>query len=103
MNTGLRPIKMKIDGQEIRAMPKRNFAMSMAINKTTMMREVPTTIYQAAWEQNIKIPILCHREHMEPVAVCRLCCVDIGGGKLVPACQYPVSEGLDVKTHRTSE
>ena len=27
----------------------------------------------------IKIPILCHREHMNPVAVCRFCAVDVGG------------------------
>src|SRR5260221_5112499 len=40
------------------------------------------------------VPILCHREHMRPVAVCRICMVEIKGpGVLVPACQRPIDAG----------
>src|SRR3954466_8284387 len=71
-----------------------------------------TTIYDAAArlygdEANIPIPTLCHLPHMKPVAVCRLCVVQIYGQKrgkraaerkLLPACQHPVKNGMEVFT-----
>ncbi len=75
-----------------------------------------TTIYDAARklyveqigdEKKIPIPILCHQPHMTPVAVCRLCIVQIYGQKrgrraaerkLLPACQHEVKEGMEVFT-----
>ena len=75
-----------------------------------------TTIYDAAVrlyvkqpgdEAKIPIPILCHQEHMHPVAICRLCVVQIYGTKrgkraaerkLLPACQHQVKDGMEVFT-----
>jgi Fe-S-cluster-containing hydrogenase component 2 len=75
-----------------------------------------TTIYDAARklyvekpgdEQKIPIPVLCHQPHMTPVAVCRLCVVQIYGQKrgrraaerkLLPACQHEVKDGMEVFT-----
>src|SRR3954470_4229284 len=75
-----------------------------------------TTIYDAAVqlyvkqpgdESKIPIPTLCHLPHMRPVAVCRLCVVQIYGQKrgnraaerkLLPACQHPVKDGMEVFT-----
>ncbi|HEY2713493.1 MAG TPA: cyclic nucleotide-binding domain-containing protein [Chthoniobacterales bacterium] len=75
-----------------------------------------TTIYDAARklyverigdEKKIPIPILCHQPHMRPVAVCRLCIVQIYGQKrgrraaerkLLPACQHQVKDGMEVFT-----
>jgi CRP-like cAMP-binding protein/Fe-S-cluster-containing dehydrogenase component len=75
-----------------------------------------TTIYNAAVslyvkqpgdEAKIPIPTLCHLEHMTPVAICRLCVVQIYGTKrgkraaerkLLPACQHPVKDGMEVFT-----
>src|SRR2546421_3318699 len=75
-----------------------------------------TTIFDAARklyveqmgdEKNIPIPVLCHQPHMTPVAVCRLCVVQIYGQKrgrraaerkLLPACQHQVKEGMEVFT-----
>ena len=75
-----------------------------------------TTIYDAARklyveqigdEKKIPIPVLCHQPHMAPVAVCRLCIVQIYGQKrgrraaerkLLPACQHQVKEGMEVFT-----
>src|SRR4029453_8839282 len=71
-----------------------------------------TTIYDAAMklygdEEKIPIPTLCHLPHMKPVAVCRLCVVQIYGQKrgkraaerkLLPACQHPVKNGMEVFT-----
>src|SRR5205807_864592 len=58
-------------------------------------------------EQKIPIPVLCHQPHMTPVAVCRLCVVQIYGQKrgrraperkLLPACQHQVKDGMEVFT-----
>ena len=75
-----------------------------------------TTIYDAARklfvqqpgdEAKIPIPILCHQSHMKPVAVCRVCVVQIYGQKrgkraaerkLLPACQHQVKDGMEVFT-----
>jgi hypothetical protein len=72
-----------------------------------------TTIYDAALTlygdnpKDVPIPTLCHQAHMGPVAVCRLCVVQIYGQKrgkraaerkLLPACQHQVKEGMEVFT-----
>ena len=75
-----------------------------------------TTIYDAAVklyvkqpgdEAKIPIPTLCHLPHMKPVAVCRLCVVQIYGQKrgkraperkLLPACQHQVKKDMEVFT-----
>ena len=60
------------------------------------------------------IPTLCHLDHLPPVGVCRVCCVELareeadpqqpgkkvlrGSGKLVPACVQPVEDGMFVNT-----
>jgi Fe-S-cluster-containing hydrogenase component 2/CRP-like cAMP-binding protein len=58
------------------------------------------------------IPVLCHLPHLEPVAVCRACVVEISkisGGqrrterKLLPACQHRVEEAMEVRTIATSK
>ena len=64
-------------------------------------------VEQIGDETKIPIPILCHQPHMSPVAVCRLCIVQIYGQKrgrraaerkLLPACQHQVKEGMEVFT-----
>lgn len=64
-------------------------------------------VEQIGDETKIPIPILCHQPHMSPVAVCRLCIVQIYGQKrgrraaerkLLPACQHQIKEGMEVFT-----
>jgi len=57
-----------------------------------------TTIYTAAKEAGIEIPVLCHDERYDPVGVCRMCAVDVGGRVLAAACVRPVEDGMEVKT-----
>ena len=69
------------------------------------------TIYDAATRLYVKqagdrnpIPILCHREHMHPVAVCRVCTVNVRNNgreefRLAPSCQREVVDGMEVETH----
>jgi formate dehydrogenase major subunit len=57
-----------------------------------------TTIYTAAKEAGIEIPVLCHDERYDPVGVCRMCAVDVGGRVLAAACVRPCEDGMEVKT-----
>jgi len=76
------------------------------------------TIWEAANENGIAIPALCHQDErmaqnyvdLGPVGVCRLCCVEVReaakpGGEpakfgriLVPSCMRPLEEGMAVRT-----
>jgi ferredoxin len=64
---------------------------------------------RAPGDSSNPIPILCHMKYMEPVAVCRLCVVQIArfrrrtgktevDDKLLPSCQHRVEEGMIVDT-----
>lgn len=79
--------------------------MSETINLTIDGREIQaekgSTILNAARDANIIIPHLCHNDELKPYGACRLCMVEITHKKrtrLVAACIYEVSEGLEVKT-----
>src|SRR5918993_460234 len=57
-----------------------------------------TTIYTAAKQVGIEIPVLCHDERSDPVGVCRMCAVDTGGRVMAAACIRPCEEGMEVTT-----
>jgi len=58
-----------------------------------------TLILNAAKELGIDIPIFCSHPKMDPVAVCRMCLVEVEKmAKLQPACAIPVADGMVVHT-----
>ena len=59
-----------------------------------------STIYEAAKEFGIHIPVLCYAKKLMPSGACRFCLVQIEQmkGRLIPACTTPVSEGMVVTT-----
>ena len=57
-----------------------------------------TTILNAAKQVGIDIPVLCHDERYDPVGVCRMCAVDVGGRVLAAACVRPCEDGMEVTT-----
>lgn len=69
--------------------------------------EVPkgTTIYKAAKQLGIDIPVLCYMELKDlkienKPAGCRICVVEVEGRKnLAPSCSTDCTEGMVVKTH----
>ncbi len=76
-------IRLTIDGREIET-------------------ELGQTILEVARERGIHIPTLCHHEALEPFGACRLCVVEIEGGRgkqLVASCAYPCTDGLVVHTN----
>ncbi|MGH3782182.1 MAG: formate dehydrogenase subunit alpha, partial [Pseudonocardiaceae bacterium] len=60
-----------------------------------------TTIYHAAAQLGIDIPVLCHDDRYDAVGVCRLCVVDTGARVFAAACVRPCEDGMTVRT--TSE
>jgi formate dehydrogenase alpha subunit len=72
-------IQLTIDGQEVIA------------------RE-GTSVLDAALANDIFIPHLCHHPDLKPVGACRLCGVEIDGGRMTMSCVASVQEGMDVKT-----
>src|SRR3954452_3365039 len=111
-----RDVSLTIDGRPItvkKAVPATDSQGNLL--KDEQGRAIPraTTIYDAAsilfkdTPQGNPIPILCHRDYMDPVAVCRLCVVEIAKEKrgkvqrerkLLPACQHRVEETMQVQT-----
>lgn len=55
-----------------------------------------TSIWDAARNIGIDIPVLCHSPRMRPVGVCRLCVVDIGQRVMAASCVRPCEEGMNV-------
>lgn len=54
------------------------------------------TIVEAAKDNSVYIPVLCHYDGLKPVGSCRVCTVRVGG-KYMAACTQPVSEGMAVE------
>ncbi len=58
------------------------------------------TILDIARRNGIFIPSLCHIKGAQPTAACRVCVVEIEGGRaLSPACAMPASDKMVVHTH----
>ena len=69
---------LTIDGQKIEA--KKN-----------------ATVLEAALENGIYIPHLCHHRDLVPVGICRVCLVNIDG-KMTISCKTKVRDGMVVST-----
>ncbi len=75
--------------------------VKLIINGRKVQAEAGTTILEAAQDNNIYIPTLCHHEEVTPYGACRLCTVEVtknGRQRLVASCLYEVADGLKVTT-----
>jgi NADH-quinone oxidoreductase chain G len=56
------------------------------------------TIYEAAREAGVHIPVLCYAKKLLPYGACRVCLVEVEQmkGRLIPSCTTPVTEGMVV-------
>ncbi len=65
----------------------------------TIQADPGETILTALRREGIQVPTLCHVQDLLPSGACRLCVVEVEGtGALVPACSYPVSADMAVRT-----
>jgi predicted molibdopterin-dependent oxidoreductase YjgC len=72
--------------------------VTLTINGRNVTVPAGTTIWQAARDLGIAIPVLCHSPKLAPVGVCRVCVVDVGERVLAAACVRPCQEGMKVTT-----
>ena len=58
-----------------------------------------TLVWDACEKAGVYVPVYCAHKKMEPVAVCRMCLVEVEGmPKLQPACATLVAQGMVVRT-----
>src|SRR5204862_773898 len=72
--------------------------VSLTIDGREMTVPEGTTIWQAAKDAGIEIPVLCHDARYDAVGVCRVCVVDVGARVYAAACVRPCEDGMEVKT-----
>jgi len=68
------------------------------IDGQTVQAEEGMSILEAAQANEIYIPHLCHHPDLVPVGACRVCGVEVDGGRMVMSCMTPALEGMDVRT-----
>jgi len=69
------------------------------INDIDVTGRSDSTILEVANEHGIKIPTLCYLEGLSCVGACRMCLIEVKGGrKLIPACTAKIKEGMEVYT-----
>lgn len=74
--------------------------LTIEVNGKKINAREDEMIFSALKRAGILVPTLCNMEGLKPSGACRICVVDVEGfGNLVPACSYPVSEGMKIKTH----
>jgi CRP-like cAMP-binding protein/formate hydrogenlyase subunit 6/NADH:ubiquinone oxidoreductase subunit I len=99
-------IDLEIDGHKVTTSRVKTFADATGkVISTRLMTiyDAATQLYDEHLREKNPIPLLCHREHMTPAAVCRVCMVEVKGQpRLAPACQRPIEPGMTVSTISTS-
>jgi NADP-reducing hydrogenase subunit HndD len=73
--------------------------ITIKINGIDVSAPAGSTILEAARLAHIEIPTLCFLKEINEIAACRICTVDIGGGKLAASCVYPINAGMEVWTN----
>jgi formate dehydrogenase major subunit len=73
--------------------------VEFSIDGQSLQVPTGTTIWEAARQVGIDIPVLCHHPHLNPVAVCRVCAVEVEGARVLAAsCIRQVEPGMKVRT-----
>lgn len=74
--------------------------VNLKINNIPCRAPAGSTILEAAHAAGIAIPTLCYLKGVNEIGACRMCVVEVKGGKnLVTACVYPITEGMEVFTN----
>jgi len=73
--------------------------VNLRIDDTGVAVSKGTTVYHAAQEAGIEIPIFCYHDRMPPLGACRMCLVQVEKqAKLQTACTLEAAEGMVVRT-----
>lgn len=76
--------------------------INLTIDGKTISVPKGTTVYNAAKQHGIEIPIFCYLDRMPPFGACRMCLVEVEKmPKLQTSCTLEATEGMVVKTQST--
>src|SRR3954454_2009640 len=111
---------LTIDGQQVKNVPKAVPALddqgNVIRDEDGQVKPRLTTVYDAiTWryrdtdanfpgpDPKNPVPVLCHQSHQRPIGVCRVCsCLTVKRGtvgeKLIPSCQHPLVDKMEVHT-----
>jgi NADH-quinone oxidoreductase subunit G len=81
--------------------PKNPGFVTCTVDGKEVVAKPGTNALEAAKSVGIEIPYYCYHKRLSIAANCRMCLVEMSnapGGKLMPACQAPVAEGITIKT-----
>jgi len=74
--------------------------INLTINNKEIQVEEGMTIFEAAKHHNILIPHFCYMENVHQIGSCRICVVEVEGGKtLMASCVTEAKEGMVVHTN----
>lgn len=76
--------------------------INVKINGIAVSVPKGSTILEAARKAGVEIPTLCFMKEKNEIGACRICVVEANEGRgfrIVTACVYPVSEGMEVLTN----
>ena len=74
--------------------------ISLVIDGREILAEKGMSILQACESIGIHLPTLCHLDGISDYGGCRLCMVEVEGGRRpAPACATPVSDGMTITTN----
>lgn len=73
--------------------------IEMQVDGRIIEAKAGETILSALKREGIHVPTLCHMEGLPPSGACRMCIVEMDGApNFVPACSYPVAQGMKIQT-----
>lgn len=73
--------------------------VQIEIDGKKVSAEQGAMIIEAADEHNVYIPRFCYHKKLSVAANCRMCLIEIEGGrKAMPACATPITDGMKIKT-----
>ncbi len=76
--------------------------INLKINGIAVSVPKGSTVLEAARKVGIEIPTLCYMKEKNEIGACRICVVEVNEGRgfrIVTACVYPASEGMEVRTN----
>ncbi len=81
--------------------PKNPGFVTATVDGREVVVKPGTTVIEASKTVGIEIPFYCYHKRLSIAGNCRMCLVEMSNapmGKLMPACQMPLAEGIAVKT-----
>ena len=74
--------------------------VKVKVNGTEIECAAGTTVLEAARLAGYSIPTLCYMTSINAIGACRVCVTEVSPpGRLVAACVYPVTDGMEINTN----